>query len=197
MYSFLLPPNIEIYQTPGYIKIAGPFGILIKKTGNQELSIITVTEGRRLFSVNNNSTSLSNLFQIAHGLSHGFRKRLSLTGIGFRAIMRDQIPSGLATKNYIAKRIIASTDVNESYLTLKIGFSHEVVYKSNVPRSIITSRIEGRTKGTLISLKSNSLNSLNQAAAEIRTFRAPDIYKGKGIYYAQEVIKLKKGKRQG
>lgn len=197
MYSFLLPTNVEIYQTPGYIKIEGPFGTLIKKIGNQELSIITVTEGRRLFSVDNDSTSLSNLFKITRGLSHGFRRRLSLTGIGFRAIMRDQIPSGLAIKNYIAKRILASTEANESYLTLKIGFSHEVVYKSSVPISISTSRIEGRTKGTLISLKSNSLTSLNQAAAEIRAFRAPDIYKGKGIYYAQEVITLKKGKRQG
>jgi large subunit ribosomal protein L6 len=72
-----------------------------------------------------------------------------------------------------------------------------VVYKSAISIILETSRLEGRTKGTLISLKSNSLIALNQAAAEIRSFRAPDIYKGKGIYYARERIKLKKGKRQG
>ena len=68
---------------------------------------------------------------------------------------------------------------------------------TNLPITIHTSRFEGRTKGTLISLKSNSLMALNQTAAEIRSFRTPDIYKGKGIYYEREVIKLKKGKRQG
>ena len=64
MYSFLLPTNIEIYQNPDFLKLEGPFGTLIKKTGGQEFKIITVNEGRRLFSITNNSTSLSKLFQI-------------------------------------------------------------------------------------------------------------------------------------
>jgi len=72
-----------------------------------------------------------------------------------------------------------------------------MIYKSSFPINITTSRLEGRTKGTLISIKSNSLEALNQATAEIQKFRAPDVYKGKGIYLEQEVIKLKKGKRQG
>lgn len=197
MYSFLLPTNIEIYQNPDFLKLEGPFGTLIKKTGGQEFKIITVNEGRRLFSTTNNSTSLSKLFQIACGLSFGFRHRLTLTGIGFRAIMRDQFSEGTPTKNYIAKRIMESKEPDEAFLRLKIGFSHEMIYKSSLPINITTSRLEGRTKGTLISIKSNSLEALNQATTEIRKFRAPDIYKGKGIYLEQEVIKLKKGKRQG
>jgi len=197
MYSFLLPTNVEIFQSPDFLKLEGPFGTLIKKTGGQEFKMITVSEGRRLFSLTNNSTSLSKLFHIAYGLSFGFRHRLTLTGIGFRAIMRNQLAEGIPTKNYIAKRIIDSKEPGEAFLTLKIGFSHEMIYKSSFPINITTSRLEGRTKGTLISIKSNSLEALNQATAEIQKFRAPDVYKGKGIYLEQEVIKLKKGKRQG
>ena len=48
----------------------------------------------------------------------------------------------------------------------------------------------------MIALSSNNLIELKQSAAEIRSFRKPDSYKGKGIYYNKEVVKLKKGKRQ-
>jgi len=197
MYSFLLPANILMYQTPGYLKREGPFGVLIKKTGKHEFTFINVPEGRRFFSMNNDITSLTYLNQIVQGLSSGFRRRLSLTGIGFRAVIRNEIPVGSSIKNFIAKRIQTSTDADASYLRLKLGFSHEVFYKSSDSLQITASRIDGRTKGTLISIKSNSISSLNQAAAEIRAFRVPDIYKGKGIYYEQEVVTLKKGKRQG
>jgi large subunit ribosomal protein L6 len=197
MYSFLLPSNVEVFQASGYVKRDGPFGTVIKKTGKSSFNVIVVPEGRRLFSSDLESTGLSQLFQIARGLSHGFRRRLSLTGIGFRAARRTEIPSDLYVKNFIGKRVTTFKTKDETYLRLKIGFSHEVVYKTTSPIRIETSRLEGRTKGTLISLKSNSLIALNQAAAEIRNFRTPDIYKGKGIYYARETIKLKKGKRQG
>jgi len=197
MNSFLLPNNIQIYQAPGYLKLEGPFGVVIKKTGDYTFNLITVAEGRRLFSSDSNGTGLSQLFQIVNGLSRGFRRRLSLTGIGFRATRREQMPTNLFLKNSIRKRIESIKDEKENYLRLKIGFSHEVAYKSGVTINIQASRLESRTKGTLISLKSNSLTSLNQAAAEIRSFRTPDIYKGKGIYYEGEVISLKKGKRQG
>lgn len=199
MYSFLLPNNITIAQAPGYLKLEGPFGVVIKKTGDYSFNLITVSEGRRLFSSDQNGIGLSQLFQIVQGLSHGFRRRLSLTGIGFRAARREEFPTNLFLKNSIRKRIEShkQEEKEHQYLRLKIGFSHEIVYKSEVPITIQTSRFEGRTKGTLISLKSNSLIALNQTAAEIRSFREPDIYKGKGIYYERETIKLKKGKRQG
>lgn len=197
MNSFILPNNIRIAQAPGYLKLEGPFGIVIKKTGDYNFNLITVTEGRRLFSSDPDGASLSQLFQIVNGLSNGFRRRLTLTGIGFRATRREQVSPNLFLKNSIRKRIESAKVEKESYLRLKIGFSHEVAYKSGVPITIQASRLEGRTKGTLISLKSNSLTSLNQTAAEIRSFRTPDIYKGKGIYYEGEKITLKKGKRQG
>jgi len=87
----------------------------------------------------------------------------------------------------------------QRFLALKIGYSHEVFYPVSIFKDIDlrVSRLDGRTKGTLLSLKTNNQIQLTQAAAEIRAFRYPDVYKGKGIYYDREVVKLKKGKRQG
>jgi len=197
MYSFILPHNVEISQAPGYLKIEGPFGIVIKKTADQPFSIITFADGRRLFTSDQGNSNLAYLFPIIRGLSHGFRCHLSLTGIGFRATIREDFPINLYTQNFIRKRSYVSCTEKGMYLRLKIGFSHEVVYTSNALVNVQTSRLESRTKGTLISLKSNRLTTLNQAAAEIRSFRTPDSYKGKGIYFEREVVKLKKGKRQG
>jgi len=206
MDSFLLPSNIKVYTTPGYVKRVGPFGSITKKVDTQEFNIITGSEGNRFFRSKNNNVGLSTLFQLAQGLSHGVRRRLRLTGIGFRAKTQNQInpisslPSTVTTAtNMHTSKAEKSTSNRNSIdtLILKIGFSHEINYQSVKPVSITASRIEGRTKGTLIYLKSNNRNDLNQIASEIRAFREPDIYKGKGIYYDREVIKLKKGKRQG
>jgi large subunit ribosomal protein L6 len=54
-----------------------------------------------------------------------------------------------------------------------------------------------KNKGTLIVLKGKELHRVCQVASEIRSFRVPDAYKGKGIHYDKEQLTLKKGKREG
>ncbi len=211
MLSFLLPQNVNVFSLPGYIKMEGPTGSFIKKAGPFSFNTVSTSEGTRLFvtggSFAANSTALSHLFRHALGLSRGFRRRLRLVGIGFRATRRDSLGNAqsfpIYTKNYMRKRRLSSmTSTNSSknqLLNLKIGYSHESTYPLAAiqNRNVKASRLDGRSKGTLISLQSNNLEQLNQVAAEIRSFRLPDIYKGKGIYFDREVIKLKKGKRQG
>ncbi len=214
MLSYLLPQDIKIQYTPGFIKRQGPLGDCIKKTGGLSFNLITTSEGSRLFvsgsSFKEAATALSHLSRLALGLSQGFRRRLRLVGIGFRASRRDGITNssnlseGIYTKNYRRKRmstIFFKNKVTPKLLSLKIGYSHEYAYpfvKDNSSSiDISVSRLESRSKGTLISLKSANQVQLNQVASEIRSFRLPDIYKGKGIYFDREVIKLKKGKRQG
>lgn len=213
MLSFLLPHNVNIFVSPGYVKRVGPAGFCIKKTGPLSFNVVSTSEGSRLFisspslfenkapSKNfiKSATALSYLFRLALGLSRGFRRRLRLVGIGFRAVRRETNSAfPIHTKNYRRKRRQFQV-AKEQLLTLKIGYSHESSYPLSTlkNRVIKTSRLEGRSKGTLISLQSNNLEQVNQVAAEIRSFRLPDIYKGKGIYLDREVIKLKKGKRQG
>ena len=83
------------------------------------------------------------------------------------------------------------------YISIKLGYSHEVTYPINKGVEFNVSAIDGRSKGIIIDLKSTNYSLINKMAVEIRSFRYPDAYKGKGIFYNKEVVKLKKGKRQG
>lgn len=98
------------------------------------------------------------------GVSEGFEKKLEIVGVGYRA------------------------DVKGSNLNLLLGFSHPIDYA--LPAGIKAS-VE---KQTLITLNSADKQLLGQVAAEIRGFRPPEPYKGKGIKYEGEVIRRKAGK---
>jgi len=212
MLSFIVPQNIKISSTSDYIKIEGPNGTFIKKSGELQFNLINTVEGLRLFvtgpTLSAESTALSLRYQHIIGISQGYQERLRLVGIGFRATRRssnfiiDKTAKDIHTKNYRQKRISTATKLSdknkEQLLMLKIGYSHEVAYPNIITKEnqISVSRIDGRSKGMLISLSSNNLIGLKQTAAEIRSFRKPDSYKGKGIYYNKEIVKLKKGKRQ-
>lgn len=98
------------------------------------------------------------------GVSVGFEKKLEIVGVGYRA------------------------DVKGSNLNLLLGFSHPIDYA--LPAGIKAS-VE---KQTLITLNGADKQLLGQVAAEIRGFRPPEPYKGKGIKYEGEVIRRKAGK---
>ncbi len=213
MLSFLLPKNINIFTNKNFIKREGPQGSFIKKVGDLSFNVVTISEGNRLFISGANeseeSTALSHRQRLSVGVSRGFRRRLRLVGIGFRATIRiinisddksfDAL-SSIQTENYRRKRLINAfeTNSNQQLLSLKIGYSHESIYPISIikHRDVKASRLDGRSKAIFISLKSNDLSKVNQVATEIRAFRLPDAYKGKGIYYVGEKVKLKKGKRQ-
>ncbi len=215
MLSLLLSTKIRVFVAPGFIKLEGPSGYFLKKLGSIQCYLVKEQEESRLFVVGNSSqeesTALSHISQLCVGLVRGYRRRLRLMGIGFRATIRDRslnsndkshpISQTFFTKTYRRKRRFAVQPIAApiKVLTLKIGFSHEFSYPLNISQNvkIQTSRLEGRTKGTLISIQGKDSSVLNQVASEIRAFRNPDAYKGKGIHYDREVIKLKKGKRQG
>lgn len=94
-----------------------------------------------------------------------------------------------------------STQSKRDSLLLKLGYSHDSVFpltdaqKNNSKVEI--SRPEGRTKGTVIHIEGANRSKVSSIAAEIQSYRVPDIYKGKGIHANGVSLKLKKGKRQG
>ncbi len=98
------------------------------------------------------------------GVSSGFVRKLIITGIGFKA------------------------SVSGKTLTLNLGFSHPVNY--NFPDDIDITVIENNQ----IVVKGIDKQKVGQVAAEIRSFRKPEPYKGKGIRYEDEIIKRKAGK---
>jgi|TARA_B110000263_G_scaffold224271_1_gene214566 large subunit ribosomal protein L6 len=99
------------------------------------------------------------------GVRVGFEKKLEINGVGYRANLKD------------------------GNLELSLGFSHPVVYK--LPEEI---SLELLSQTELI-LKSINKQKLGQVAAEIRAFRPPEPYKGKGIKYSDEFIKRKESKK--
>ena len=100
------------------------------------------------------------------GLDKGFEKKLTLVGVGYRAQAKGQ------------------------ELNLTLGFSHPVVH--HLPQGV-TCETPSQTE---IVLKSYDKCLLGQVAADIRAYRAPEPYKGKGIRYADEVIHLKEAKKK-
>jgi len=103
---------------------------------------------------------------ILNGVKTGFERRLEINGVGYRAAMQGNT------------------------LALSLGFSHDVNY---VPPKGITISVP---KPTEIVVSGIDKQVVGQVAAEIRGYRGPEPYKGKGVKYAEEVIVRKEGKKK-
>ena len=103
---------------------------------------------------------------IMTGVKDGFEKKLEINGVGYRAAMQ-------------------GNDVQ-----LSLGFSHEVVYK--VPEGVTVAC----PKPTELVVTGIDKQKVGQVAAEIRSYRPPEPYKGKGVKYADETIFRKEGKKK-
>ncbi|WP_193368104.1 50S ribosomal protein L6 [Pelagibius marinus] len=111
-------------------------------------------------------TARSRIQNMVQGVSEGFTKELEINGVGYRAAVQGQA------------------------LNLQLGFSHDVSYP--IPEGI-TIKCE---KPTSISISGADKQKVGQVAAEIRSYRPPEPYKGKGVKYADEVILRKEGKKK-
>ncbi len=100
------------------------------------------------------------------GVSKGYEKNLEIHGVGYRAAMKG------------------------ADLSLSLGFSHEVIYK--IPQGVKV-EVEKQTK---LKVSGIDKQKVGQVAAEIRGFKKPEPYKGKGIRYVDEYILRKEGKKK-
>lgn len=101
------------------------------------------------------------------GVTEGYKKELTIVGIGYRGSVAGNV------------------------LTLNIGFSHPIVY--NIPAGVTVAIAEN----TKITITGADKHMVGEVAATIRRFRKPEPYKGKGIRYAEEVVRQKEGKTVG
>ncbi len=111
-------------------------------------------------------TARAQIANLVAGVTKGFEKKLEITGVGYRAAMQG--------KN----------------LQLALGYSHDVIYP--IPEGI--SIAVG--KPTEITVTGSDVQRVGQVAAEIRAFRPPEPYKGKGVKYVDEFIFRKEGKKK-
>jgi large subunit ribosomal protein L6 len=111
-------------------------------------------------------TARAQVANLVAGVTKGFEKKLEITGVGYRAAMQG--------KN----------------LQLALGYSHDVVFP--IPEGITITV----PKPTEITITGNDSQRVGQVAAEIRSYRPPEPYKGKGVKYADEFIFRKEGKKK-
>ncbi len=167
-----VPSGVEVAIAANEVSVKGPMGTL-KQPLSGDVSV--VREGDQLLFKAQNDTSRADamsgtvralLANMVQGVSKGFERKLMLVGVGYRAQ--------------------AAGDT----LNLTLGFSHPVSYK--MPTGV---KVETPTQTDIV-LKGADKQRIGQVAAEIRAFREPEPYKGKGVRYSDEVVILKETKKK-
>jgi len=167
-----IPTNVEVDLSASDVSVKGPLGKL-QWSINSDVTV-EHKDDNLLVTVANNSkqanamsgTMRSLLANMVQGVSKGYEKKLLLVGVGYRA------------------------KADKENLNLTLGFSHPVVYK--LPEGI---KAETPSQ-TEIVIKGIDKQKVGQVAAEVRAFRKPEPYKGKGVRYADEVIVMKEAKKK-
>lgn len=169
-----VPAAVKIEVTDGSVKVAGPKGELTQAlpagiTLELEGSVLHVKcDDMKNRQKNMNHGLVRSLVNsMVVGVSEGFKVNLELVGVGYRGQVKGQ------------------------NLTLNLGYSIPVEY--TVPEKVKISMADQ----THITLESIDKQAVGQVAANIRKFRVPDAYHGKGVRYAGEQMTLKEGKKAG
>jgi len=166
-----IPAGVEAKLETGKVTVKGPLGEISqdvnpKLTIKKENNTLTVERpsDQKLYRELHGLTR-NLIANMVMGVSKGFEKTLEITGVGFKA------------------------SVQGSNLMLVLGFSHPIVYP--LPKGI---KATVDAKQTQIVLKGVDRQLVGQIAANVRSLKKPEPYKGKGIKYSTEVIKRKEGK---
>jgi large subunit ribosomal protein L6 len=168
----VIPDKVEVNIAAGEVSVKGPLGTL-KRMINADVTVKN-SEGKLTFIPINDSqqanamsgTARALLANMVQGVTKGFEKKLMLVGVGYRA------------------------QAQGAALNLTLGFSHPVVHK--MPEGV---KAETPTQ-TEILIKGIDKQLVGQVAAEVRAYRPPEPYKGKGVRYSDEQITLKETKKK-
>ena len=167
-----VPASVEITEDGQQLTVKGPKGTLEYRIN--DLVAVSREEGKLKFSARNASkqagalagTMRSLVSNMVIGVSDGFERKLELIGVGYRAQAKGKM------------------------INLTLGFSHPIDYE--LPDGITVET----PSPTEIVIKGNDKQRVGQVAAEIRAFRPPEPYKGKGVRYSDEVVVRKEAKKK-
>lgn len=171
-YPVVLPKGVDVTLTEAEISVKGPLGQL-----NQALSpavTITKEDDKLSFAAvagKANANAMSGTMRalvnnMVTGVTKGFERKLTLVGVGYRA------------------------QAQGDKLNLSLGFSHPVVHA--MPAGV---KVETPVQ-TEILIKGIDKQKVGQVAAEVRAYRPPEPYKGKGVRYSDEVVVIKETKKK-
>ena len=167
-----IPEKVEVVLSATNIAVSGPLGKL-----NHQLTdaVALKREGETItFTANSDSqhsramsgTLRALVANMVHGVSAGFTKKLTLVGVGYKANAQGQM------------------------LNLELGYSHPINH--NMPAGI---KVQTPTPTEVI-VTGFDKQVVGQVAAQIRSYRAPEPYKGKGVRYSDEVVAIKETKKK-
>jgi large subunit ribosomal protein L6 len=163
----LVPKGVEVKVSDADISVKGPLGTLVQRVAP---GVKIKQDGDKvLFDVADESQAANAMSgtmralvnNMVSGVTKGFEKKLALVGTGYRA------------------------QAQGDKLSLSLGFSHPVVH--SMPKGV---KVETPTQ-TEIVIKGVDKQQVGQVAAEVRAYRPPEPYKGKGVRYADEKVILK------
>jgi large subunit ribosomal protein L6 len=165
-----VPPKVDVTIGTGEISIKGPLGTLSRRFG-ETVSVEKSGDTLVFKALNAEAGALHGTLRalvagMVKGVTDGYEKKLTLVGVGYRAQA-------------------AGDKVN-----LSLGFSHPVVHK--MPKGV---KAETPVQ-TEILIKGIDKQQVGQVAAEIRAYRPPEPYKGKGVRYSDERVVLKETKKK-
>ena len=164
-----LPKGVELNVQDTSFSVKGPKGTL--SLHKPQAVEIKIEDGQAQLSAQNpddiaiTGTMRAILANMVHGVTQGFERKLELVGVGYRAAMQGKD------------------------LSLSLGFSHPVVFKTPDGITIAT------PTQTEIVISGADKQLVGEVAAKIRAFRPPEPYKGKGVKYSDETIIRKEAKK--
>lgn len=167
-----VPAGVDVNLSAAAITVKGPQGILTQALTSQVTvqhanGVLQVAPANESTAANAMSgTTRALLANMVHGVSKGFERKLNLVGVGYRA------------------------QAQGNKLSLSLGFSHPVEHL--MPEGV---KVETPTQ-TEILIKGADKQKVGQVAADVRAYRPPEPYKGKGVRYADEVVSLKETKKK-
>lgn len=167
-----LPSNVEVTLSGKSLSVKGPLGVM-QQFILPSVEVESTASGIvcRALEGQPNASAMSGTMRalvsnMVTGVTKGFERKLLLVGVGFKA------------------------QAQGSKLNLSLGFSHPVVH--DMPDGI---KVETPTQ-TEILIKGIDRQMVGQVAAEVRAYRPPEPYKGKGVRYADEVVVIKETKKK-
>jgi large subunit ribosomal protein L6 len=167
-----IPAGVEITVDEAQIVVKGPLGTLTQalsgavRVKREADNVVFEVADGSIEASAMSGTLRALLANMVQGVSKGFERKLNLVGVGYRAQAAGET------------------------LNLTLGFSHPVAHK--MPKGV---KVETPTQ-TEILIKGIDKQRVGQVAAEIRSYRPPEPYKGKGVRYADEVVVLKETKKK-
>ena len=171
-YPIPVPKGVEVNIASGQISVKGPLGTIARAA---DPNVSVEKDGEKLvckaLGNSNHADAMSGTMRalvanMVTGVTKGFAKKLALVGVGYRA------------------------QAQGDKLNLALGFSHPVVHQ--MPKGV---KVETPSQTEII-LRGNDKQQVGQVAAEVRAYRSPEPYKGKGVRYTGERVVLKETKKK-